>query len=296
MIKKFILIGVAGYIAKKHVESIYDNNSKLIAAYDPSSNVGFLDSFSRDIHYFNNFLKFDIFIRNYLKKNKLHFLTICSPNNTHVKYIKYGLNLGLKIICEKPICITNKELKYLSTLNSYDSKKIYPILQLRYSTITKKILKILKMMSPLDNNEAHLLYVTPRGNWYNQTWKGDVSKSGGLLLNIGVHLFDFLIFLMGNCEIIKTNKITNNKASGQLFFGRYNLFLNWKLSLDFRDLPNINLKSYRELYIAGKKIEFSDKFNDLHSINYQKILKENAFSLVDNLYSIKTILKIKNDT
>ena len=40
-------------------------------------------------------------------------------------------------------------------------------------------------------------YITSRGNWFLKSWKGDAKKSGGLTTNIGIHLFDFLIYNFG---------------------------------------------------------------------------------------------------
>ena len=37
------------------------------------------------------------------------------------------------------------------------------------------------------NFDKDLNYLTSRGNWYYTSWKGDVSKSGGVASNIGVH-------------------------------------------------------------------------------------------------------------
>ena len=52
----------------------------------------------------------------------------------------------------------------------------------------------------LDESGPHdvvLTYVTPRGLWYEQSWKGDVERSGGLATNIGIHMFDLLGWLFG---------------------------------------------------------------------------------------------------
>ena len=42
-----------------------------------------------------------------------------------------------------------------------------------------------------------LRYITSRGNWYQISWKGEESKSGGIATNIGVHFFDMLIWIFG---------------------------------------------------------------------------------------------------
>ena len=44
-----------------------------------------------------------------------------------------------------------------------------------------------------------LTYITSRGNGII-SWKGDVSKSGGVTANIGIHFFDMLIWIFGEVK------------------------------------------------------------------------------------------------
>tara|TARA_R110002072_G_scaffold47131_1_gene130173 strand:+ start:3020 stop:3235 length:216 start_codon:yes stop_codon:yes gene_type:complete len=37
--------------------------------------------------------------------------------------------------------------------------------------------------------DVDLTYITSRGKWYDISWKGDESKSGGIATNIGIHFF-----------------------------------------------------------------------------------------------------------
>ena len=66
--KKFIILGCAGYIAKKHFEAIYHNNGVVFAASDLSSNVGFLDKYSKGIIFLNAKDNVDDFISRNKKK------------------------------------------------------------------------------------------------------------------------------------------------------------------------------------------------------------------------------------
>ena len=45
--KNSTIIGVAGYIAPRHLKAIKDTNNNLLAALDPSDNVGAIDPFSQ---------------------------------------------------------------------------------------------------------------------------------------------------------------------------------------------------------------------------------------------------------
>lgn len=43
--KKFALIGAAGYIAPRHMKAIKDTGNSLVAAFDPYDGVGIMDSY-----------------------------------------------------------------------------------------------------------------------------------------------------------------------------------------------------------------------------------------------------------
>ena len=48
--KRFALIGAAGYIAPRHLKAIADCGGVLVAAYDPSDSVGHLDAYFLRLH------------------------------------------------------------------------------------------------------------------------------------------------------------------------------------------------------------------------------------------------------
>ena len=50
--KKFALIGAAGYIAPRHLKAIKDTGNQLVAAVDPHDSVGIIDSYFPDASFF----------------------------------------------------------------------------------------------------------------------------------------------------------------------------------------------------------------------------------------------------
>ena len=42
-------------------------------------------------------------------------------------------------------------------------------------------------------DQIDLDYITRRGKWYQYSWKGNHEKSGGIMMNIGIHFFDLLV-------------------------------------------------------------------------------------------------------
>ena len=287
--KNFLIIGCAGYIAKKHIESIYQLNHSVVAAFDLNSNVGFLDSYSKNIHFISSMLD----LVKFLKSNfNIDYIVICSPNYTHTKYIKLAYEHNIDVICEKPLCISKNSLNRILSLEKSSTIKIFSIMQLRYS---ENISKLKKIISNLKNNEIELLYYTPRGNWYDSTWKGNEDKSGGLIFNIGVHLFDFLIMLFNDPISYKIQKHSNRKANGLIKFKKFKV--NWTISIDENDLPKSykNKGSLRAIRTTKGFFHLSEKFENLHLKSYSEILDGRGFNVNSIYNTIDFILKMKNN-
>jgi len=275
--KNFVVVGAAGYIAPKHLDAIKKTNNNLLAAFDIAENVGIIDSFFQNSKFFFKFNEF----RNFLSKNKkkIDYLVICAPNHLHFFYICVGIKYNLNIICEKPIVLKISEIKKIKKLQKNYNKKIFCILQLRLNRNLKKIKNNIKNKS---NLKVNVQYITFRGEWFFKSWKGNSKKSGGIAVNIGIHLFDLLWWFFGNAKNIVVYNRGDKSVSGRIEFDRSNI-VNWNISLKKDDLIKYKTKNnfYRLLENNRKKVEFSDKFRDLHYESYKMILKNKGFTIFD---------------
>jgi UDP-N-acetyl-2-amino-2-deoxyglucuronate dehydrogenase len=292
-VKRFGLIGAAGYIAPRHMRAIRENGCDLVAAVDPFDSVGIIDSFFPNAAFFTEIERFDRFIdKNRNTDKNIEYISICSPNYLHDAHIRLALRSGCDVICEKPLVIMSKNLKYLRNLEAETGRSISCILQLRHHPT---ILQIRDDFKDVDKKvDIELTYITSRGKWYDYSWKGDESKSGGLAANIGIHFFDMLIWIFGDVEKSIVTSKSLNDISGELSLARANV--RWRLSVDSKNLPNHILSSgeraYRNIVINGKSIEFSGGFEDLHTIAYSEALNGNGFGIDDAEPSIKVVENI----
>ena len=282
----FCIIGVAGYVAPRHLHAIKNLKHNLLLSFDTSDSVGILDKYFPKSLFFNKFKKFE---SEFLKiKKKIHYTVITTPNHTHFKYIKFALKNGSNVICEKPLVITRYQLIQLKKIENKYKKKIYSILQLR----TLKELKSLKKKINKDifyNIEIN--YITPRGQWYQSSWKGDKKKSGGILFNIGVHLIDVLVYLFGKPKTKKLIYSYKNCSKGEIKFS--NAMAKFYLSTKKEDLKKFkNKKVVRDFIINDKKIDLVKNFEQSHIDCYRDILEKKKYSLEEVKESIKLILEI----
>jgi len=283
--KNFALIGLAGFVAKKHVKTIKDLKGNLIAALDIHDNVGYVDSFFPNCIFF----KHENLFFSYLKKKKIDFIVVCSPSYLHFKHIRSSLLTGKNVIVEKPPLLSYHEYKKINRLEKLSKKKCYCIFQLRLDDKLKKLKKEINLKNKFYNVE--IKYYTYRGDWYFKSWKNDKKLSGGLLVNIAIHFFDILIWMFGNYKSIKIKKKNHSKAEGIITFEKANV--QWVVSVQNikKFDKNISTKFFRVMKINNKIINF-DKFNDLHFENYKEIIKGN-FHISEFLNIIKFLKKLK---
>ena len=295
----FAIIGVAGYIAVRHLKAIQATGNQLLAALDIHDSVGIIDSYFPRADFFVEFERFDRHIDKLRREGvQVDFISICSPNYLHDSHIRFTLRNQAHAICEKPLVLNPWNFEGLADFERETGKKVYNVLQLRLhpsiQALRKKILE-----GPKDHiYDIDLSYITSRGNWYHYSWKGSTQKSGGIATNIGIHFFDMLLWIFGDVRNNITHLLEKDKASGYLELERARI--RWYLSLDSDDLPEDvkkrDQRTFRSITLDGEEVEFSDGFTDLHTQIYSKILKGEGFGLEESKKSIETVYTIRNAT
>jgi len=295
--KKFALIGAAGFIAPRHFKAIKETGNDLVAALDKHDNVGVLDSYFPSADFFTEFERFDRHLDKLKRKGQpVEFISICSPNYLHDSHIRFALRYGANAICEKPLVLNPWNLEALREIEKETGKRVFTILQLRLHPAIIALREKIQQGPAGEIYDVDLRYITSRGNWYQQSWKGDNSKAGGIATNIGIHFFDMLIWIFGPVMNVSVTQLQPDMASGSLVLERARV--NWFLSINYDHLPEdvkrSNKRTFRTLTLGGKEIEFSEGFTDLHTQSYSEILKGNAFGLTDATPSIDLVYKIRN--
>ena len=297
MKQNFALIGAAGYIATRHMKAIKDTDNNLVAALDRFDSVGVIDSFFPDSHFFTEPERFDRHI--YKLKNSgdaIDYVSVCSPNYLHDAHIRLALRNGAHAICEKPLVLNPWNIDALEQVEKDYGKKINNILQLRlHPSIIALKEKVDK--GPKDKiYDIDLSYLTSRGKWYFTSWKGDISKSGGIATNIGIHFYDMLTWIFGDVKSNICHILKEDRAAGFLDLERARV--RWFLSINYDLIPEnikaLGQRTYRSISVEGEEIEFSGGFTDLHTKSYEAIIEGNGFGLLEAKTSIDIVHAIRN--
>ena len=297
VMKNFALIGVAGYVAPRHLRAISGTGNRLVAAYDKFDSVGILDSYFPDTAFFT---EQELFDRHCTKlkgsEKEIDYLSICTPNYLHDAHTRYGLRMGADVICEKPLVLNPWNIDGLKKMEQETGHRIYTILQLR---LHESIIALKQKVdsAPRDKiYDVELTYITSRGNWYYTSWKGDEHKSGGVATNIGIHFYDMLQWVFGNVKSNIVHVSTHDRVAGYLELDRARV--RYFLSINADTLPQCALedgkRTYRAINIDGEEFEFSQGFTELHTESYRRILSGNGFGVEDARAAINMVYDIRN--
>ncbi len=304
--KRFALIGAAGYIAPRHLEAIKHVGGELVAALDLHDSVGIMDRYFPDARFFTSPERFDRFLNKH--SGTIDYVVICSPNWLHDAHCRWALRSGANAICEKPAVIKPWNLDELRKLEQETERKVHPILQMRLHPAAQRLKE--KMDQRVHDHAAHggtspyphvtveLDYITRRGKWYWESWKGHDDESGTILMNLGIHFFDLACWLFGTPRSTArgiTRTLGSKAAAGRVDFDLASM--KWFLSTRQEDLPPAVVDrggyAHRLFRVDGELVDFSQGFDKLHNLSYEEIFAGRGFSLDDAKAGLKLVHSIR---
>lgn len=291
--KNFGMIGAAGFVAPRHIKAISDCGCNLALAYDIADSVGILDRYFYDAGFFADFDRFDAaFSEMQQSASKIDYMSICTPNHLHCRYIEYALTHNADVVCEKPLVLNVAELDRIAELERATGHRVYTIMQLRLHP-TISALKSRVESEPDRRFRVDLTYIAPRGKWYAASWKGDAARSGGLAMNIGIHLFDMLQWIFGDVEQSSVISATPDTIEAVLHLAQAEARI--LLSTDRHRLPASQKDRHaglRLMTVDGENIDFTGGFEQLHTECYRRILDSNGFGIADARKAIELVGKL----
>ncbi len=301
MRKRFALIGAAGFVAPRHLQAIHDTGNTLVAALDPCDSVGVLDRFFPHAAFFTHPETFEAYLEEQgstKPEQAITHLAICSPNDLHEAHIRLALRHHATVICEKPLVLTPDALAKLEEMDQHHPERIYTMLQLRLHPALNALKMRLDRESSPRNHEVEFTTVSHRGPWYEKSWKGNEARSGGLVMNIGIHIFDCLQWLFGPVIENRVHHRSFSRAAGLLVLAKARV--RWFLSIREEDLPqqsrNAGLRSFRNLSVDGEPIDFTEGFENLHTQSYRAILDGKGFGVSETKAALETVWQIQQAT
>lgn len=136
-----------------------------------------------------------------LSVGEIDAISVCTPNCLHSEISVAALRAGKHVLCEKPLAVTVKEGKEMVAAAKQSGKKLMIALNQRFGAHNQL------MKRHIEEGALGEIYFGSTG-WVRRKWgpvmgmgKWFINKAmsgGGPLIDLGVHVLDIALWLMGN--------------------------------------------------------------------------------------------------
>jgi predicted dehydrogenase len=135
--------------------------------------------------------------RELLKDKEIDAVSVTTPNIAHVQLTVDALNAGKHVICEKPLGMNAAECKRMCAAAKQSGKMLQVGLQNRFTASCRFMKDYIDSGAMGDIYYARAQALRRRGVPGWGVFIDKAQQGGGPLIDIGVHILDFTLFLMG---------------------------------------------------------------------------------------------------
>ena len=199
----------AGYMGRVHAESWTKLDcAEVIKVY--SRNLSRAKSLAREIaaQPVND-------IKEAILSGEVDVVDICLPTFLHKEVAVKALKAEKHLLLEKPIALTLNEAKEIINAAEKTSSKFMVAHCLRFFPEYAKIKQLLDSHSIGDVRVMRAYRIGTYPTWGSDNWFSNLSKSGGVLIDLMIHDFDFMRWLIGD-EVERVYAQVNEKVAGHL--------------------------------------------------------------------------------
>ncbi len=142
-----------------------------------------------------------------VKNNEIHIINCCLPNFLHYDLIKSALIEGKHVCTDKPLALSYRQAEELTELAKKSGTKAQVIFQVRFFPAVIRAKQLIQDGFLGRINFFRFLYlhsscVRPTAKAYS--WKAEFEKvGGGVLVDLGSHIIDLALHLVGNFVSIR---------------------------------------------------------------------------------------------
>ncbi|MGV6989075.1 Gfo/Idh/MocA family oxidoreductase [Testudinibacter sp. P80/BLE/0925] len=132
-----------------------------------------------------------------LLSDEIDLIVICTPNLTHYDFAKQAIAAGKHVVLEKPIAVTAFEAAELDQLAQQQGVILSPYQNRRWDSGFLAVKKIIDNRLIGDIVDYQVRFDRYSANKNPKVWKETGEKGVGLVYDLGVHLVDHAVDLLG---------------------------------------------------------------------------------------------------
>ncbi|MBI3961684.1 MAG: Gfo/Idh/MocA family oxidoreductase [Deinococcus sp.] len=191
----------AGFIGKVHARSYPQvSGAQVVAVADPSRQraARLAKAFGADVYTDPWQL---------LKRRDLDMVDICAPTPLHHQYAIGAMRAGKHVLCEKPIARTLAQAKRTVEVWQETGVQFMVAHDLRFCPDYRRLKAVVDRGDIGQPQMAYAARLSAFPNWSWQNWYANEQLSGGLLVDMAIHDFDFLLWLLGPAQTVFTRGV-----------------------------------------------------------------------------------------
>ncbi len=146
--------------------------------------------------------------RQMLEEIKPDLVSVCVPNAFHKQYTLMALEAGANVLCEKPLAFTYADAKEMFDLAKKNGKTLMACQSMRFTPDRLAAKKYIDENGLDDIYYGELARIRRRGIPTWGTFHIKKISCGGAFVDIGVHMLDALVWLMGNPAVKSVSATT----------------------------------------------------------------------------------------
>ena len=149
-----------------------------------------------------------------VKAEQLDAVSVCTWNCAHAKCTIAALNAGINVLCEKPMAMNAQEAADMMAAAEKSGKLLMVGFVRRYGNDMDVLQDFIHAGYFGELYYAKANYIRRNGN--PGGWFGDKSRSGGgPLIDLGVHVIDFVRYALGNPKPVSVYGVTFRKLGNR---------------------------------------------------------------------------------
>lgn len=140
-----------------------------------------------------------------IESGKVDVAHICTPHFLHAPMVVRALGKGVHVLCEKPLCICEEELREILRAEKRSSARLGVCFQNRYNASTEYVINALKTRK-ITAAAGSLFWKRGEEYYHSAPWRGKFATEGGAaLINQAIHTLDLLSLLCGGFDHVTAN-------------------------------------------------------------------------------------------
>ncbi|MBO4380629.1 MAG: Gfo/Idh/MocA family oxidoreductase [Clostridia bacterium] len=183
---KAAIIGL-GVIGKVHYEVLRSEGEDIVALCDVDfDKLGEYEGIKKYYDY-----------KTMLDVEKIDVVHVCTPHYLHAEMVIYALQKGVNVLCEKPLCINEKQIGEILEAEKKSKAILGVCFQNRYNN-SSQFAKEYLQGKKIESASGTLKWHRDEAYYKSADWRGKLAtEGGGVLINQAIHTLDLLCWIVG---------------------------------------------------------------------------------------------------